>query len=195
MADSGYVTAKIQFRSLNVELHGPEPFVDRHLEWLRVFIEVHNLEEPEMETKMEVQPSPTPAASLPVPSANEDPFRKHFGLAEQDVLQVIHIDGQTFNIIVPKIPGVSTLAENQTKYCLLYCLANEYVGNPTTSFTELRELCKNMGCLDNSNFAATLTKNKKFFLVEGSAGSHNKTVRLTTPGREEARRLLASLIK
>lgn len=125
-------------------------------------------------------------------NTNTKKIHEWFGVSDSELAKVIDITDHSFNIITRGIKG--STADKQKQLCLLYCLTNEYLGKKYSSYDELRDVCTQFACLNTQNFAAYLQKHKQLFVVDGAKGSSNKTVRLTMPGKEEARTIISRLL-
>lgn len=83
-------------------------------------------------------------------------------------------DGQVAGIA--NIPGKNS-KEKTVNAALLYLLGKGNLGETKSSFREIRQVCKEHGFLDSSNFAQYLKSEKSRFIVSGSGRSQE--VRLT----------------
>ncbi|HEX2947156.1 MAG TPA: hypothetical protein VHT96_14515 [Clostridia bacterium] len=183
-----------------IELQGSEEFVGTQIEWLKDVINRTPIDvpSPAVNTQNNVQaeeatiPANTLATAVPNNSEVNDRYIAIFGVAKDIVDTVIHTEENCFSIITRKIKGGN--ADKQINYSLLYCLAKEFYRQQEVSFEELRELCRDNACLDSGNFAKYFDNHRDLFIVNGKAGSKNKTVKLTSPGRNKAKELLASLV-
>ncbi|WP_053365451.1 hypothetical protein [Bacillus sp. FJAT-27245] len=182
--------AKIDIKNGLIELEGSETFVSEGIKLYSELLVSYN--ERTIETTPEYVENHVSDLPKYVDNVVNEVFNKHFGVDEETLNQIIHTEEQGFKIITNKIKG--TTAERQIGYSLLYCLANDYYGNPKTEVSTLRELCEQFACLDSSNFATYFKRNPTFFIIEGSKGSKNKEIKLTIPGKEEAKRIIKSLI-
>lgn len=94
--------------------------------------------------------------------------------------------------ILKTLPGSST-AEKMANAARLLALGNALVGKQTTTFQEIRDVCKAHGCLDGANFSSTIKDAKSDFVFGG--GPRSQTLSLTRPGRTAAEKLAADLNK
>lgn len=106
-----------------------------------------------------------------------------------DHSRILDLSGEKTRII-KSIKGSNT-AEKVRKVALLYLRGEEFKNRQDIPFSEVRDLCRDQGCLD-SNFSSIVKSNKALFIVDGVSGG-NKTFRLTLPGREEADKLIQEL--
>lgn len=179
-----------------VELEGTEEFVSNQLEWLRELI----INTPETLKISEEQSIATVPNDMEIKVINndsniissEDKYLKVFGVEKEKVDMVIHTDINDFKIISKKVKGSN--ADKQIAYSLMYCLAKEFYGQTEASFSELRELCTEYGCLDDANFASIFKRNNDTFIIIGKPKSKSKSLKLTFPGRKKAQELIASLV-
>ncbi|WP_428249104.1 hypothetical protein [Ferrovibrio sp.] len=87
-------------------------------------------------------------------------------------------------------PGAST-ANKTVSVALLLTYANLLSGSDSTSFEQIRSMCKTHACLDSSNFSKILKSEKDAFIFGG--GTKSQTVKLTVPGRKRAEALANEL--
>jgi hypothetical protein len=187
--------AKIDIKNGLIELEGSETFVSEGIKLYSDLLTNYYEEEFTEENEKEHE-NINPELSMNPPSISkeivEDVFVKHFGVTEEELNSVIYTEAEGFRIITNEIKGKD--AEKQTSLSLLYCLTNEFYGHKTDT-GNLRDLCEYFACLDSKNFATYLKKKNRFFILEGEKGSKKSVVKLTAPGKEEARRLLKTLIQ
>ena len=104
--------------------------------------------------------------------------------------QIIAIDGDKIQIL-SKIPG-NSLGARMVNLVLIYLYIKLKAKSiERVSFNELRDICELHGELDRTHFSLYLKKNKKWFLLDGSAKS--TSAKITIPGVKEAERLLDSM--
>jgi len=77
--------------------------------------------------------------------------------------------------ILTNLPGSST-AEKMANAARLLALGNALVGKQTTTFQEIRDICKAHGCLDGANFSSTIKDAKSDFVFGG--GPRSQTLSL-----------------
>lgn len=183
--------AKIDIKNGLIELEGSEEFVS---ESIKLYSELLSNNKYEHKQESQISNCPTTIAE-PIDeemSENEDRFIEHFGVTENEINNIIHIESDYFKIITNKIKG--STSERQIAYCLLYCLTKEFYGQQKADNTELRALCEEFACLDSGNFTAHIKRKKNWFIIEGTKNSKNSTIKLTVPGKEEARKIIKNLI-
>lgn len=112
-----------------------------------------------------------------LPSTRENPYPKVIAL-EEDQVRLLKIFGKN-------------KPEKTINVALLYLLAKSLTGDEIASFSEIRGVCENHACLDSSNFARTLKKDKQVFIIDGSGKS--QTAKLTQPGLKKAKELAGKL--
>lgn len=98
------------------------------------------------------------------------------------------IDSESQKVFINKrIPGKNN-AEKMKNIALitLFARKSKIVGS------EIKEMCKKQGCLDNSNFAATFTRDYETFMKSGNG--QKWTIELTLKGEEDAKNLLENMI-
>jgi hypothetical protein len=134
------------------------------------------------------------------PAAKKPPGGRDDTKAENDRGKTIDLSGYE-NVfaeadgkiqILKNLPGSST-AEKMANAARLLALGNTLVGKQTTTFQEIRDLCKAHGCLDGANFSSTIKGAKSDFVLGG--GPRSQTLSLTKPGRTTAEKLAAELNK
>ncbi|MCP4262593.1 MAG: hypothetical protein GY774_34585 [Planctomycetes bacterium] len=102
---------------------------------------------------------------------------------------VFEYDGEEINIL--KVPGKDNATK--TKYLtLIYLYAKEKFGRKAISTKEIHKQCESHGCLDSPNFSSILGRIKKEYVILKGKGKV-KTIKLTKPGRENAKELIESL--
>ncbi|MEE8121879.1 MAG: hypothetical protein V3T55_10140, partial [Anaerolineales bacterium] len=82
-------------------------------------------------------------------------------------------------------------AEKAVNAALVYLYAKNVKGQEEALFKEIRELCKDHGCLDSANFASNLKSEKRYFIIGGSG--KKQTAKLTQPGKTKAAALVEEL--
>jgi hypothetical protein len=98
------------------------------------------------------------------------------------------VDGQVQ--ITKDLPG-SNKRQKMVSAGLLLTYANMLLGNETTSYDKIRDLCTAHGCLDPTNFAKTMKGEKELFIFGGEGSA--KTLKLSVPGRKKAEALANQL--
>jgi len=195
----GVTRVHIDLRGIVLDMEGAEEFVRAELPSLRDAILAAFKSQPvevppaldAKDAKEETVVNDRSGQELARPISDRS-LTMHFGVSQEELNQIIHLDGTSIHIL--RTPSGSK-AEQQRALCLLYCLAREYLApGEGASFVDLRKLCQDHGCLDDSNFAQNLTKEKSKFIVSGSKRSKAKTCKLTQPGMTEARQLLKQMV-
>jgi hypothetical protein len=153
-----------------VEIEGSEAFVASQLEQLRPMLQAVADRPAESSAP---HPKPTSPASNQVQTnvGGLASYENLFAVAD-DKIQVLK-----------DLPGSNSRQRTVTA-ALLLTLANTLHGQDTTSFDEIRDLCKTHGCLDSPNFAKTLKSEKDAFIFGGTP--RKQTVKLTVPGKKRA---------
>jgi len=104
---------------------------------------------------------------------------------------VIDYDGETINIL--KVDGKSNPAKTKS-LAFIYLWAKEKFDKNPVPTNEIHKQCETHGCLDVANFSTTLKKiDKKYVVLKGK--SKSQTIKLTAPGRTQAKKLIESLNK
>lgn len=104
-----------------------------------------------------------------------------------DYQNVYDITDGNVRILVDKMPGTS-MKEQTVNAALLYTFGKQLVGTQEVSTNEIRNICKEFGCLDSSNFMGYLRDAKRLLLISGSGRTFN--AKLTGPGRAQAKILV-----
>jgi len=121
----------------------------------------------------------------PPPAPHQEPTGK------PAFVNVLHLENDKARIL-KKIPGTTT-SKRAVNTALIYLWGKRNLGTDSTPFSELRELCREQGCLDSANFAAHMRSAREWIIVDGARGSSAQTVKLTIPGVEKAEELLQLL--
>lgn len=90
-----------------------------------------------------------------------------------------------------KDPPGSGKAQKTVSIAILTAYANLLIGNETTSYDSIRELCNSHACLDSSNFSSALKSEKEIFIIIGSGKA--SSLKLSVPGRKRAEELARRL--
>ncbi len=188
VTDPVLARAKINLREGSFEFEGPPEFVTQQLEQHRSLVE--RLLAYDQAVASHLPREDTPQAQITKTmsgSTEQKDIERHFGITPEQLSQVLEWDDNGNVHIVANIKG--TIADRQRKLSLLYCFTKDFLnpGQPVKA-KELRELCTSHGCFDKGNFARNLKKSGHFIF-----DSKASTYRLTTPAKEEARRLIAEL--
>jgi len=92
--------------------------------------------------------------------------------------------------ILKTLPG-GKKANKTVNGALLLAFANTLIGNSTTPYGDVRDLCSSHACLDSGNFSKTMKGQKELFIISGSGSS--QTIKLTVPGKKRAEELAKQL--
>lgn len=131
-------------------------------------------------TDREVSPNPNGAAS-----------RADLGAGLGDYPNVFAVHDDKIQI-TKDLPG-PTIYKKMLAAAELYALASSLRGTEEVPFEEIRNVCREHGCLDSDNFSPTIKKEKELFTFGGKRGSPNQTLKLTVPGKKAARELAKQL--
>ncbi|MBU2954029.1 hypothetical protein [Marinobacter sp. F3R08] len=197
MSDS-YVKFSLNISTGELELEGPEEYVTKTVADMKPMLS-------ELMNKTKSQPSFSPSSESKSAVNRTEPNHENqpqgTSSPETDNTPVQRAGGQpdiqnyphTFEVlegdlhIVADIPGESDRAK-MTNVALLYAFGSQMIGKDTVTFEEIRQSCKNHGCLDAGNFSKAFKDKRKFILN----GARNKTVKLTHVGRKAAQELAES---
>jgi hypothetical protein len=166
---------RVSLRDGLLELEGSEEFVSKQIENFKDLV-----------AKMPVAPlrqlpeSPNSQATIISVDTPATP-----SLSPQHE-NTISIEGGSVKIL-KDIPGTDK-SKKMVNATMLYILGKSLLGLPGASFKEIRELCKDHGCLDDSNFARRLRGAKEWLIVESES-----LVKLTIPGRKQADVLISEM--
>lgn len=94
--------------------------------------------------------------------------------------------------LLKSVPG-TTNSKKAVGTAVIYLWAKREAGVDSVPFSELRELCKMQGCLDEGNFSSHMKSAKSWIITDGVKGSSAQTCKLTIPGVERAESLLKQL--
>lgn len=147
------------------------------------------------------RPGPAGAGKAPPATDSEaerrDPLEQiaaRFELDVEAVREVFHEDGDNLGIGV----APSRLLRGQaaaTKQIALLLAAGRQAGGYDDGYTRVsvvREVCRDFGRLDSSNFSATITEMSEEFTFKGRG--QDRQVHVTRPGWAKARGLITSLV-
>lgn len=82
-------------------------------------------------------------------------------------------------------------ADTARKLVLIYLFGAELRGKEAADSEEIRALCESHGCYDSSNFSHYMRGLKNRVLTDGT--SRKYTMRLTAPGRREAKQIVEDI--
>jgi hypothetical protein len=163
------------------EISGPEAFVTAQVEAFREAI-ISSLCSGASPAEEDVTPgAEPPAAPHHTPTNNNQKRYPNVLHIEEDKLQILK-----------SIPG-STTSKKAVGTTILYLWAKREMGVDSVPFSELRDVCKQHGCLDGPNFGSTMKNAREWIVVDGTRGSSLQTCKLTIPGVEKAETILKEL--
>ena len=168
------------------EIEGSEDFVSKQIENLKGLFTPF----PSTEADLTSPPTSTTADK----TGDEQPsIISTLGTTTDKALEYVHvisIDKGIVKILKP-IPG-KDLAKKMVNAVVLYLFGKSLQGENEAPFKELRQICKQLGCLDGVNFASKMKTKRLWINVNGTG--KNKTASLTVPGLVEAK-ILANGMK
>ena len=103
---------------------------------------------------------------------------------------VYSAEGDTVSVMVGDIPGEGKKPKTQ-HLAVLYLYGKDRTGKTKVPFDEIRTICRDHGCLDESNFAANLKDAKKWIVVIKDGAS--MMAHLTPKGVAKAHELAKEL--
>ena len=154
------------------------------------------------ERKRAVQAAMTLLGESPISPPNNQSRREHAddgtlplraqswlhqnGVGSDQLEQVFHTDGESAEVIAASIPGKTDKERTLNAYVLTGIARLVGTGDPSFDDKNARQVCKNLGCYNDTNHASYI-KDKGNRI----AGSKNQGWKLTAPGLAHG----ASLIK
>lgn len=114
-----------------------------------------------------------------VPSASPETLYDHVFAEQNDKLRVIATVDE------------GNKADTARKLVLIYLFGSELKGREQIDSEEIRSLCEGHGCYDSSNFAHYMRSLKNRVITDGT--SRKYSMRLTAPGRREAKQMVEDL--
>jgi hypothetical protein len=177
MSDQAKISLNI--RGMSLEIVGSEAFVSEQIGHFRDAIQAALAGEAQAEEE-------PPEGSTQPPAA---PPKEHAGTPKYT--NVLHVEGDNVRIL-KTIPGTTT-SKKAVNTALVYLWAKRNAGSDPLPFTEIRDVCQQLGCLDKPNFAKHMKSARQWIIIEGVKGSSAQTAKLTVPGVERAKELLEEL--
>lgn len=169
---------RVSLREGLLEIEGSEDFVSKQIENLKDLI-----------TKLPDAPLPPAKPATPANGQTPPPSTATLSEDAAKYVNIIAVEGDVVKIL-KDLPG-SDKAKKTVSAALLYLLGKNFSGTEEAPFKELRKVCKDHGCLDESNFAGIIKDQKEWLIVLGSGKS--QTAKLTVPGKKAAIALADSL--
>ena len=185
---------RISLKDGEFELSGSELFVSQQIASFRELI-VESLQKQNFELKAPEPNGDSQIKIIGAPSAStqSNGIGNTNSVGGQVVAthfpRVFHVENGEVKLI-KRAPGNNN-AQKSVATAVLYVWAKQSLGNADVTYPELRAVCKDQGCLDESNFSAHIKGAKEYIVVEGS-GKFQK-VKLTLPGKEHALAIIESL--
>ncbi len=165
-----------------MEIEGSEDFVSKQIENLKDII-----------TKLpSATPPPAPVFQAQTQLTNGQTTSTVVAALSQDAakyVNVISVDNGVVKVL-KGIPGADN-AKKMINAALLYLFGKNLAGQEEASFKELRQVCKDHGCLDETNFAKKLKVEREWIIVTG--GGKSQVAKLTVPGKRQAQTLADQL--
>ena len=189
--ENNTVKIKVNLSEGTFEIEGNQEFVKEHI------YKIPKLFEQQSSPIQQKKPIENNKNGLVVHNTNEETSEEsyidYFGFDEDHINNLFHIDydTKTIKILTDDIKGKN--AQKQREYSKLYLYVKEFLGEDFANYQELRDLCKYHSCLNTNNFSQYFET--KDFIVEGSKNSPNKKVKLTSPGKQSAKDLIAELMQ
>lgn len=151
------------------EISGPEAFVSAQAEVFRDAI-----------IEALARSANTPEEEAPADDAETPPAAPHHEpTGKQQYTHVLHVEGDKIRLL-KSVPG-TTQSKKAVGTAVIYLWAKREAGIDSVPFSELRELCKLQGCLDETNFSSHMKSAKAWIIVNGLKGSSTQTCKLTFP--------------
>lgn len=176
---------RISLKDGEFELSGSELFVSQQIDSFRELI-VDSLKDKQFDLKT---PNDSAPPLLTEPAETPTDESKNDEISAREYPRIFHVEEDKISII-KKAPG-SNNAKKSVNTALLYLWATKSIGVNEVTYSEVRDLCKEQGCLDSSNFSAQMKSAKEYIIVEGS-GKFQR-MKLTLPGKEKAEELITAM--
>jgi hypothetical protein len=173
---------RISIGSFALEIVGPEAYVNTQVELFRPVI----LSQLSNGIASEPESSRTNPAPEPVPDATPTPTTS---VAGSPYPMAMRWDGTRTTLQMNGAPGKTT-QDKMRNVILLYVLAKKLQGVDSVSAKELRDVCREHKCLDDSHFSRAY-KDKTVFYLSGTP--RDQQVSLNDRGITKARELAQSL--
>lgn len=173
---------KISLKEGLLEVGGSEEFVSENIDKLTEYLKHNTQDNVTLDEGAEAENvnDPGPVEAPSAEPGNSNRYSKS-----------LHFEGDDIRIL-KKMPGTNN-AQKSVNTALVYLWAKKQVGIDDVPYTEIRELCKNQGCLDSANFSAHMKSARQEIIVSGKQYSAAKTCKLTLPGVGKSIELLDSL--
>ena len=175
---------RVSLREGLLEIEGSEEFVSKQIENLKDVI----IKFPSSGLPPNTSPARPPAGEggngqplTGAPLNRTDEASKY--------VNVISVDSNVVKIL-KDIPGAND-SQKMVNAALLFLFGKSLIGQDEAPFKELRQVCKDHGCLDEANFSAKLKAQREWINVIGSGKS--KIAKLTVPGKKQAQSLADQL--
>lgn len=164
---------KVDLTNSEFEISGDVEFVEQHLQELKEFIKIGYA------VRSKVSKNYNTTENHEIKQNNTYDKYQNAG--------IFTIDEEGNVIIHKRIPG-KTNAEKTKNIALitLYAKEDKILGS------DIKEMCKKQGCLDNSNFASIFARDFETFIKAGKG--QKWTIELTIKGEEDAINLLESML-
>jgi hypothetical protein len=177
--DDSSASIRISVHGISIEITGSEEFVSDQIEVYQDFI----LEKLETASPIQSDTSSNDGEEPKTKRSDDGKNRLH------SYRNIYALDDDEIRLLLNEVPG-SSYSEQTTNAALLYLFGKDLAGSDKDEFDtdEIRNLCKQYGCLDESNFMRHLKSDKRAFIIKG--GGKNHTVKLTHPGRQDAKDLI-----
>ncbi len=176
MSDQAKIS--LQIHGISLEIIGSEGFVSGQIEHFRDAIQEALVKGAQTEEEAEAE-----ATIEPPPAPHQEPT------GQPKYTNALHVEGDKVRIL-KKVAG-NTTSKRAVNTALVYLWAKRNAGLDSVPFTELRDLCRDQGCLDKGNFAAHMKSGRQWLVIEGRKRA--QTAKLTMPGVERAEELLQEL--
>jgi hypothetical protein len=173
------INASVSVRDGAVEVSGSEEFVAAQLEKLQPWLN-------KILNEATGMPMKTPAGKQRAASI---PVAPDVVAANNQFENVLAIEDDRVSVL--QIPNSSKKSEQAVATALIYLWGKGQVGMLDVPFSEIRQVCRQHGCLDESNFSSHLKAAKTDLIISG--GGKSQTARLTIPGQRRALAMIEQL--
>ena len=182
-------TITINWADFDIEISGSEEFVSNEIEAFREVI-LEKLSGSEYRVHLQDEAVPDSSANTVVSQHSSEGGRRS-GNGQGSYPHVYSIEDTEVTLLLNEIPGTSN-REQTVNLAVLYLYGKTFAGIEEVSADELRDIAKEYGVFDASNFSGNLKSDKRVLHITKQS-SHTYTIKLTRPGRERAKEVIRQL--
>jgi hypothetical protein len=130
-----------------------------------------------------------PAAGMENIHLNAQRWLKQNGLSRDDLDHVFQIESGSADVLRVTLPGKKKAENTHSAYVLTGLKAFIVSGDPTLDDKTARQLCKDLGCYDESHHSEIISA-----IGNVLSGAKNSGYKLTTPGLTAGATLIKKLV-